>query len=651
MRTSIIGESPDAPACFCVTLVLISSLCVSALAQAQAQTQTQGPAPALAQAGDRYVDPSQLEVPWPKHSFTKVPWRGFLETKSGDDFLRGIGINYNVPGQSDLAVRLLAEAGFKTFRIETGWGGFRWDEDGLNDQERLAWLLGSCRRLGIRPTLLLNAHHGVPCPHKAIDKRLAADAPQGARRVQFADTREIVAGRTGLSNLSDYWAAEAFITKIDAATGQCELSKPLPKPLKQGQQVRLMTLKYLPLYPVGTPQFDETAGGWVRFALRVCEQAEKAGVAEFDLEIWNELTFGIHFLNINNYYDPAAVEFRKKDFLNEGGQQWELARRTVEAVKKRYPKVRCIWGFSNTTFFHTPIKGLPRGTDGQSYHPYGTGTRQFPRDEDYRDRPGMNLDGFTPTAEFRMPEGTAHTFIKTESLMRLLNPEARRQHAPGVERFYHYMTEHGVVAAECGVKDEEGAWRLKTLCALRSFCLWLNKGIDVMHYFCAYEAEALNMGLLPPDLKKLSQDAEFDKVATPPLRAMRNLTRAFEGSMPLANVDALQVDVKPLDDPRKVFDGPVSLGHRDLFAFLPFQVNQKRHVVAVYVATYDATRPMAEERYRLSIRGFATAPRSARLYDPITGRSSQVRLEPQGPSGVEAEVAVLDYPRLLVLDE
>src|SRR5262245_56822981 len=42
------------------------------------------------QPGTRYVDPSQLDVPWPRHSFVKVPWRAFLETKSGDDFLRGI---------------------------------------------------------------------------------------------------------------------------------------------------------------------------------------------------------------------------------------------------------------------------------------------------------------------------------------------------------------------------------------------------------------------------------------------------------------------------------------------------------------------------------------------------------------------------------
>jgi hypothetical protein len=601
-------------------------------------------------AHNQYTDPSQLQVPSPKHSFVKVPWRAFLETKTGDDFLRGVGVNYNVPGKSDLAFRLLAETGFKAFRIETGWGGVLWDEDGMEEGERLRWLLTRCQARGIRPTLLLNAHHGVPCPHKSLDGKLAADAPKGSRRVKLTDVAEVAAGRTGISGLTDYWAAEALITRVDKATGECELSKPLPKDLKEGQVVHLATLKYLPLYPVGTKEFDETAAGWVRYALLVCKQAETAGIEDFDLEIWNELTFGIHYLNINDYYDPPAVEFKTKDSLNKGGRLWELARRTVEAVKKQHPKVRCIWGFSNTTFFHVPIEGLPGEIDGQSYHPYGTGTHIYPRDEDYRDKPELNLDGFTPQAEFRIPEGLAHTFIKTESLMRLLNPQARRRRPPGVKRFYHYMTEHGVAPTEAGAKDEGAAWRLKTLCALRSYCLWLNKGVDVLHFFSAFDAKAMGMGLLPPNLKNLDPDAEFDKVATPPMKALRNLTHEFAGSAPLSNAAALQVDVSPVGKTGIVFDGKTSLGHPDVFAFLPFQITENRHVIAVYVSTYDADKNMPEESYRLEIGGFANRPRSARLYDPITNRSTKVEVAPKEGSGVQVEVRVADYPRLLILE-
>ncbi|MDG3008054.1 hypothetical protein [Paludisphaera mucosa] len=603
----------------------------------------------FAAAQEPYADPAQLDVPWPKHSFVKVPWRGFLETKPGDAFLRGIGVNYNVPGESELAVRLLAEAGFKTFRIEVGWGSVRWDEQGLEDPGRLRWLLGQCRRRGIRPTFLLNAHQGVPCPHRDLAKRLKADAPAGAREVVFEDVADVVVGRTGLNNLTDYWAAEALIVKLDAATGVCTLSKPLPKPLKRGDELRLTTLKHPPLHPVGTPEFDETAAGWARYAGLVADEARRAGIAEFDLEIWNELTFGTRFLDVAHYHE-RPVASPSKDALHAGGPCWELAARTVAAVRREHPGARCIWGFSNTTFFHTKVEELPPGIDGQSYHPYGTGTRRFPDDEDYRDRPEFNVDGHTPTAEFRVPEGWAHTFAKTESLMRLLNPEARRSRPPETARFFHYITEHGVLAQENGVRDVDAAWRLKTLCVLRSSCLWLNKGVDVLHYFSAFDADPLEFGLLPPDLAKLPADAAFDAVATPPLRALRNLTRAFEGSEPLAKVDALQVAVAPLDGPYNVFDAPRPLRHQDVFAFLPFQATPNRHVVAVYVSTYDANQSLAEERYRLSIRGFASPPRSARLLDPVAGRTTEVRLLAGDPPSVDLEVPVVDYPRLLILE-
>ena len=83
---------------------------------------------------------------------------GFLETRRGYDFVRGIGINYNVPGNDDLAVRLLAESGFKCFRIEIGWSSVEWDEQHLSNEARWRHVLALCKEYGIRPVLLLNAN-------------------------------------------------------------------------------------------------------------------------------------------------------------------------------------------------------------------------------------------------------------------------------------------------------------------------------------------------------------------------------------------------------------------------------------------------------------------------------------------------------------
>jgi len=600
-----------------------------------------------------YADPSQLDCPWPKMSHYKQSWRGYLETRAGYEFLSGLGVNLQIPsGKEDLAIRLLAETGFKTFRIEIGWGEVNWNETALNNEARVRRRLELCSQNGIRPTILLNAHQGVPCPVKFFERRLLADAPKGAKAVRLDNVKDLVIGRSGLSGLSDYWAAEALITAINPETGEVTLSKPLPKDLRVGP-IPMATLKYAPLHPASSPEFGETARGWVKYALQVCRLVQQAGVKEYDVEIWNELTFGTHFLNIDDYYDPAAPKITapQPDFLHRGGRCWELARRTTEAVKQAHPAARVIWGFSNTTFYHCPIDQLPPGTDGQSYHPYGTGTRKFTGRPERKDQPP--LEGFVPAYEVRMMEGWAPTFIQTECLIRLLRPEARLSaKPPGIGRFYHYMTEHGVLAPECGVHDAAGAWQLKALCATRSFCLWLNKGIDVLDYFDAYEPEATSFGLLPTNLKDLPSHAQFDDVATPPMRAIRNLARAFAGSVPLTRTDPLRVDAVSLGPETKVFEGDAThppLWHRDLLAVLPFQVNSQKHVVAVYIMTRDALKPLPAETFRLTFDGVKGSRVEAT--EVLSGAPVPIQSSLLGTNKVEVTLAVTDKPIVIALGE
>ncbi|MBN2449228.1 MAG: hypothetical protein JXR77_02500 [Lentisphaeria bacterium] len=604
-----------------------------------------------------YTDPEQLQVPWPKHSHYRQPWRAFLETRSGAEFAGGIGINFNVPENEDLAARLLAEAGFTAARIEIGWGQVRWDESGFRDPERIRRRLDACRAHGLRPTILLNAHHGVPCPVRFEERRVTAGAPKGSRTVRLDSVAGSEPGRCGLSNLTEYVAAQVFVTAVDTATGECALSAPLPRDLAAEEKILLATLKYLPAHPVGTPEFEETASGWERYTGLVLETLRTAAIEDFDIEIWNELSFGSRFLGthgINQYYEPPKARFGT-DFLNPGGHAWEIGRRTVELVTRRAPRAACIWGFSNTTFFHTRVDRLPPGMGGQSYHPYGTGTRRMPEREQAPKEPWRCLEGFVPTHDIRMPEGWAHTFLQTESLMRLLHPEARRNRPEGSGDFRHCMTEHGVVPAECGIHDEAGCWDLKTRCALRSFCFWLNKGVAVLHYYCAYDGKPGGMGLLPCALPSLAVDAGFADVATPPLAALRRLTGAFARSVPVAAPVQLAVEEgTALTEGRKVFEGDGEhppLWERELLAVLPFQVSPDRFVVAVYVMTYDITSPMPEMPWRLVLGNVPEGVVLHRLYDPLQDREVPVRgLPGAAPGRLGIELPVADTPRLLELE-
>jgi hypothetical protein len=427
----------------------------------------------------------------------------------------------------------------------------------------------------------------------------------------------------------------------------------LPKDHKAGE-VPMATLRLPPLYPAGTPEFDETAAGWARYAIMICRLVRGAGIEDFDIEIWNELTFGTKFLDINNYYDPPKTP-RGPDFLNRGGTCWELARRTVQAVKKDFPEARCIWGFSNTTFYHCPIAKLPPEIDGQSYHPYGTGTRSLPKQETHQDHPEFNLEGFTPAINIRMPEGWAHTFIQTECLIRHLNPKSRHaERPPGVTRFYHYVTEHGVVPGECGITDEARGWQLKSLCLTRSVCLWLNKGVDAVHYFTAYQPKALDMGILPVALPGLPADAKFDEVATPPLKVLRNLTKALADSMPLGETRSLGVEVAALGLTKNVFGGDSShppLRHRDVLAVLPFQLTPRKFALVVYVMTYDATRPIEPEEYRLTLKGVRGVKAALSLFDPHEERTIRIVAAGGDAGSLEVVVPAVDHPRLLLVEE
>jgi hypothetical protein len=437
-------------------------------------------------AVEPYVDPSQLALPWPKHSHVLHPWRGYLETRPAADLLEGIGVAYQHHGGSmDVQLALLARAGVRCLRWEQPFGTYDPDRKGLDHSEaRFREMLRLCKKLGIAPLVLLNAHHGVPCKMKYFDRRVMADAPQGARELALDSVEGLRPVHSGTNGLTDYWAGEVLFTEIDAAKKTVKLSKPLPKAFQAGDKIGCVDLAYLPLHPVGTPEFEHTAGGWVDYARTICRIAKEEDCL-IELEVWNELSFGSHFAGANgiNAYWPGRAKF-EKDFLNPGGHAWEMTRRTVEMVKREFPPVRVIWGWSNTTFFHCAIEKLPSGTDGQSYHPYGTGWRELPAREQMPDRPEVCLEGHCPTYRLAFAEGWAHTFIQCESLTRHLRPDKRLTvRPPGTERFSHYITEHGIVPAEVGVTGEAASLRLKEKFLLRATLFWLNKGIDRIFLF------------------------------------------------------------------------------------------------------------------------------------------------------------------------
>ncbi|MBM4080689.1 MAG: hypothetical protein FJ278_13380, partial [Planctomycetes bacterium] len=298
-------------------------LLIVSAASCQLRKREAAPPEQAAVKVDRYVDPAQLDVPWPKHSHLKQPWRAYLETVPGVAFLDGLGINYNLPhtANHDVAMRMLAEHGFRRVRIEIGWGSVRRDETTFNNAADLAQRLQACKKHGLRPLILLNAHHGWPCPMASWEAALAADAPEGSREIALRnekDAMSCVPHRTAIFRLGvkdpSHNVEDIFITSMDSQ-GKGTLSRPLPVSLKAGQKVAFRVYKYLPAHPVGTPEFEQLAEGWLRYARLVTDFVVEQGIEDFDLELWNELSFGSAFMGgkgINHYYDPPKAQFTAK---------------------------------------------------------------------------------------------------------------------------------------------------------------------------------------------------------------------------------------------------------------------------------------------------------------------------------------------------
>lgn len=640
-------------------MILVASLLATLCGEGLVRAEESQALPALSElavtgapSGGQYVDPEQLRVPWPRASLTRVPWRGYLETRPATAYLYGLGVVWgrDVPGKSpDEVAAMLADAGFSRVRMEIGWGKVEWEEHGLREREKLEARIRSLARNGLRPLILLNANHQLPTPYRPREAVVGEDAAKGATRLHLeGDLRGLPPWRTFAGSLAGRHGPGPLLTEIDAVTGWVTLSRPLEREVRKGEKLRLLELKYDPLYPTGTPQFERTAAGWERYVQLVTDLVARAyGKDDFDIEVWNELTFGSAFLSINNYtYPYKAAEF-KVDFLHPGGQAWELARRTVDVVRARHPGAKVIWGFSNTTFFHVPPEELPPGIDGQSYHPYGVGRRCFGPWKESWVRSYPHADGPAPDTCFVMPEGWAHTYQQTESLMRLLPPGARTRRPPGTVYFQHFMTEHGFAPAELDLSDTEEILRAKAKFLLRAPVFWLNKGIDAIYVHQAYEPLDTGMGFL-----------RADGSPGPALEALRRMTGAFAGAEPLDTVRQLGVELRALGTPRFIIppraeaDGVRygSLAHRDVVAVLPFQVNDHRFVIPMYVMTTDFPADLPPEPYEITLSNLDGTRARVTYYDPLEDVWEPVEVVGRTPGSLTVRLWATDVPRLLIVD-
>jgi hypothetical protein len=608
------------------------------------------------------------------------PWRAYLDTRPAAAMRDAVGINFNVePGEADAAAKRIAAAGFTQARVEIGWGDLAYDNPGSFRDSGGLVRLRALRRAGIRPLILLNSWHGAPTPRRVWEARLTEPAASGATAVMLdsRSAREVRPGRSGLDASDGSKAAEVLFTDV-APDGTATLSRALPAPLDAGAQPA-STLLYPPFAPPqlsggrANPAFGTTLRGWLDYVRVVTRRARSIVGPEFDVEIWNELSFGSDFLYRDRYYDDPPA--------GEGDPTEAVLEATVSALRDPATgvpdKVGIATGFTSQSPFESGAT-VPPGTTALGKHPYKERVN-FPegavhdanRPLDARGRPEGERDGdhwrdsFVPTYDAYLPEYWL-TAIQTEHLIRDLSPfttrvygetaHGRTTHPRGSPPPRMWVTEIGLDPAQSGVDmTPEQVERLKAKTALRALVAFVGKGADRVHLFAA--------GGEQWQLLHLDEPGGGES-----LTAIGRLTDAFAG--PDSGVRRRPLTLERISDrhDHEQFGGDGSEAHpplfdRDVVAVLPFQASSTRYVIPAYVMTRDMADPHRDDPgdvarfdlpaadFKLTIGGLADGARPrVTATDPLTGTDVKASITGWSGGRLEVELPLTDYPRLLTVD-
>ena len=276
-------------------------------------------------------------TPFGALSYYNHPWRAYMDTQPASHFVGAFGTQANGLDLKDAPAlfQLMSESGISNFRIEISWGNFGWNDKLVaGRQTYLGELLRLCKSNNIRPLILLNANHGIPGPVRAVKTTLSAAAKKGDRTIRLAPDAKIRVGYTGLDRAKGGAPIAFPLITAFAADGTATLSAPLPADLPAGD-ITLQELKYQPFQDGVTlvdgtalPAARETYQGWLRYARATGEFARAImgtpDDAGFDIEVWNEQSFGSNFLDINRYYEPKR----------EYGEKW-----TYQTTRARTPQM------------------------------------------------------------------------------------------------------------------------------------------------------------------------------------------------------------------------------------------------------------------------------------------------------------------------
>src|SRR5271166_3591485 len=716
------------------------------------------------------IDPRYLtDVPFGRTSFWIQPWRAYLDTWPVSHLQDAVGINFNVKdAQAAATARLLHEAGFRLARLEIDWGALSYsDPTKFIHEASIRTRLSALHSFHLRPLIVLNANSGAPAPAESVTLETVAPAPAGADTVTLSPAsaavvvpdrsgfnpgvfgalprkhrakkgsaaagetaprltpaqrrarrlanraRRRAAARAGFTPLVLHGKPAILITAVgpgDVAT----LSRPLPTALAGGPH-RGTTLLYAPFsaptLPDGSPNpaFQMTLAGWMGYVAAICKLTESiVGPGGYDLEIWNELTFGSQFLNIANYsVQPPGRAARRRTNAATKQVIKALLYGTVAYVRDPSHGISPAVGITDGFASESPFNGgalAPPGLTALSKHPY-VGARSFP--SEYHVRAVRPIDAlgrpdtaskrsfvplFVPSFQALLPEYTL-TALSTETTIRDIAPITTRVsraphgryvgpgHEPPLQK---WITEYNIDAAATPVGPDESTpetgarltaadrahFHAKAL--LRSLVAMIGKGFSREYFFAAAPG---SLSMISPSffsaLEEHPGSYPGQALGGEILTSFHNLLTHIEGPGPTGAPTQLSLVSIEQDGNHAQFTGDGTAAHPDLYdrevlAVFPYQVSPTRFMIPVYVMTrdlltlYDPSAPSSDitrydlpnETFRITLGNLPETadPPTVGAYDPITNQATPAKLLGRQGDTATFEFAATDYPRLLSID-
>jgi hypothetical protein len=668
------------------------------------------------------IDPKFLtELPFGTSSFWIQPWRAYLDTWPSSQLLSALGINFNVAvSEAEDTAKLLQDSGFKLARIGMNWGGLSYTEPTrFGNETAVRARLLALRNHGLRPLILLDANSLGPTQSKQVALTTLAAVPAGAQTVTLspASAAAVVPGKTGFDALTFGGNPDVLITSVGPGN-VATLSRPLLKPLEAGAHAGT-TLLYAPFpnptLPNGSPNpvFQETLAGWLSYVSTVTKVASSIfGPEGYDLEIWNELSFGSQFLNAEHYYSPNP-ETEPNESL-EPGEKGVVSKLIVKTLLDetisylRSPTTGVPAGVGITDGFasQTPFPSganAPTGLTALSKHLY-TNRKAFPASYAINAIKPINALGerdsatderfsplFVPTYQSLFPEFYL-TATNTETVVRDIAPlttnvygfpHGRNVGPAGSQPVQKWMTEYNLGSRGAVPMGPDGVTPQTTVTVtaadkahfdakalLRSLVAMVNKGMT-REYF--YAASAGELSLVSPrfmaavDANPTSYPG--DQLGGETMDAFRAMLAHFQGPGPgPGGTRQLQLLSVAQNGNHAQFTGDSTTAHpnlydREVLAVLPFQSSPTQFVIPVYVMTrdlltlYEPNQPSSDthrydlpnETFRITLSNLPPGTPTVTAYDPLRKEDTPAHLLTQQGNTATFELAATDYPRLLTL--